>query len=225
MEFKNTLFCLIGILMILLFTGQVKQLIILLVIVILGSYLYKNFDSPRELLNKVEEQFTNKYKIKDNTSRLSKIGKKIPEIYSLNKSKKKIDKYLKDYLIENKKEDLGLILSMRIEYYFNNIYFNIEDILYNDVYPQHIFITMMDNKHHLYRTLTSLIYVLPSSNLPDDYNELVSELDDKFKKIIIKLTNFINKKDNKKIHTASGFIPNLDDPVAKNMFFDNLGPY
>mgnify|MGYP001410559429 CR=1 FL=1 len=59
--------------------------------------------------------------------------------------------------------------------------------------------------------------------------ELEGGFGDVFKMLLgqlpVNVSGKCSEKDNKKIHTASGFIPNLDDPVAKNMFFDNLGPY
>ena len=59
MTFENLVVCVGIVLLFFVLTGQTKQFIIFLIIVVLGLFLQKNYESPRELFNSTKETFTN----------------------------------------------------------------------------------------------------------------------------------------------------------------------
>lgn len=268
MTFENLVVCVGIVLLFFVLTGQTKQFIIFLIIVVLGLFLQKNYESPRELFNSAKETFTNtSQRYKNQTSILSNIGKKLPEVYELQKIKNKLHQYLIPYRSNDNSNEYANVLDLQIEYYFTNIYINLEDIMISDLYPQQNYITMMSNKHHLYRILDNFIYILPpsdryynehfhdknefddkfkkyilnnvnntrprisneykffTSNLPDDFITIRKELEKVFNVILIKISEYVNKYDNEKIHSSSGFVPYFNEPSPKNLFYDNHSMY
>ena len=226
MSFDNIFLLFLGIILLGIIYGQTKQIAILFVLIAVGICLKRNFKSPRELVNKVKEQFTNSYQYKNNEDILTVISKKLPNIYDMENVKNKFHLYLKKYVENENTEEYATILDLQIEYYFNIIYHNINDIYLNKTYPQQNFISMLNNKYQLNRTFENFIYIIPNtSHLPDDLKLLITEFESAFKIIVIQISEELNTYKEDEVNTHTNFVPYFNEPMPKNVYYDNTGLY